>query len=164
MTISIRAVGGTNRQRALAEKVGYWCVREMLPRHRTLDVEIQLNKCLEEGAYGFCYAMDTDREFTIEVDKRIDKFKNGKTRKNGRDIFIETVCHEFVHVMQTAKGIMIDRVYPKKLGYRKLWKSARTGKYVDHTNTPYSKLPWETQAYKMQDKLLKNFKKFEEKG
>ena len=154
----VNAVGGTKAQRELAEKIAYFCIGEMMPRLRTLEIEIQLTKCLDEGAYGFCYAMETERDFTIEVDKRIDRFKNGKDKKCGRDIFIETVCHEMVHVMQTAKGLMVDRVRPARLGYRKLWK----GK--DYSKTPYSKQPWERQAYRMQGPLLKKFKEAEEKG
>jgi len=153
----INVVGGTKTDRALAKKVALFCIKELMPRFSTLDIEIMFTKCLDDGAYGFCYGMDTDREFTIEIDKRITKFKNGKVKKSGRDIFIETLCHEFVHVMQTAKGLMVDRVYPKKLGYRRLWKG------VDHTKTTYSKQPWERQAYRMQGKLVTDFKKSEKK-
>lgn len=151
----VTATGGTKRQRELAEAIGYWCIEKLLPRHRTLDIEIVLTKTFEQGAWGFCYAMETDRDFTVEIDKRIEKYCNEtKGMGNGLDAFIETICHEMVHVMQTAKGLLQDRVYPKKLGYRQLWKG------VDHTKTSYSKKPWERQAYRMQGKLLKGFKEY----
>ena len=156
----VNVVGGTKAQRKLAEDVAWYCIYELgLGRYRTLEIEIMLNKCLDEGAYGFCYEGENDRDFTIEVDKRIPKM-HYKILKGltGREAFIETICHEMVHVMQTAKGLMVDRVRPKRLGYRKLWK----GK--DYTDTPYSKQPWERQAYRMQGKLLKGFLEHEKRG
>ena len=159
----VNAVGGTKKQRRLAERVAEYCIEELMPRHRTLDIEIHLNNCRKEsGVYGLCYAMNTEREFTIEIDKTIDKFKNGKPKKAGRELFIETVCHEMVHVMQTAKGLMIDRVRPTKLGYRRLWKN-RKGTYTDHTKKPYSRQPWERQAYEMEGPLKKKYLKLYDK-
>ena len=155
--------GGRKPQRALVEKVAYWCIGELMPRHRTLDIDIFLTHCFEEHAWAWVYAGETDREFFMEVDKRIGLFKNGKKKKCGRELLIETICHEMVHVMQTATGRMIDRIYPKKEGYRKLWKNLRTGLYVEHTDTSYSKLPWERQAYNMQAELTKKFMRYEKK-
>jgi len=151
----VTATGGTKKQRELVTAIAYYCIDKLMPRHRTLDIEIMLTKTFESGAWGYCYAMDTDREFTVEIDKRIIKFcDESKDFGDGLDAFIETVCHEMVHVMQTAKGLLVDRVYPKKLGYRQLWKG------VDHTKTSYSKKPWERQAYRMQAGLLKGFKEY----
>ena len=56
-----------------------------------------------------------------------------------------------VHVIQWVKGLLKDRVYPKKLGYRQLWKNK------DYTNASYSKRPWEKQAHGMERKLFKKF-------
>lgn len=153
----IKAVGGNKAQRKLAEDVAWYCIYELgLGRYRTLEIEIMLNKCLDEGAYGFCYEGENDRDFTIEVDKRIPKM-HYKILKGltGREAFIETICHEMVHVMQTAKGTLKDRF---RGGYKKFWKG------IDHTKTPYSKQPWERQAYRMQGKLLKGYLKHEKKG
>lgn len=151
----IKAVGGTKAQRKLAEEVAWYCIYELgLGRYRTLEIEIMLNHCLNDGAYGFCYEGENDRDFTVEIDKRIDKMED-VSGLTGREAFIETICHEMVHVMQTAKGMLTDRF---RGGYKKFWKG------VDHTKTPYSKQPWERQAYRMQGKLLKGFLKHEKKG
>lgn len=151
-------IGGTKKQRQLTENVVWYCISELMPRHSTLEIEVQLTKCLDEGAYGFCALGNTDRDFTIEVDKRIPKFKNGNPNLSGLNRFIETICHEMVHVYQTATGLMIDRVYPVKLGYRKLWKT-KDGSYVDYTHASWSKQPWERQAIRMEGKLAKGFMK-----
>ena len=162
--MNVVTVTGSNKSlRKLTEDVAYWCIAELMPRYRTLDIEIQLSKCAEEGGWGFCYSMETERDFNIEIDKRIPKIyaweaaeKKPKSSKEsqlaaGREAFIETICHEMVHVWQTATGTMVDRVYPKRLGYRKLWK----GK--DYSKASYSKQPWEQQAFRMQGQLLKKF-------
>ena len=106
---------------------------------------------MDVGAFGFCYALDTNREYQIEIDKRL--------YKNMRKAFIQTLCHEMVHCWQQAKNQLVDRVYPKKLGYRRLWKNQRTGEYQDHSKTAYSKQPWELQAYRMEKKLYEGFLK-----
>ena len=151
-------IGGTKKQRQLTENVVWYCISELMPRHSTLEIEVQLTKCLDEGAYGFCMQMNSDREFTIEVDKRMHKFKNGNLNLSGLKRFIQTICHEMVHVYQTATGRMVDRVYPVKLGSRKLCKT-KDGSYVDYTDTSWSKQPWERQAVRMEGKLAKGFMK-----
>ena len=153
----VTVIGGTKKQREFTEKVVWYCIKELMPRHRTLEIEVQLTKCLDKGAYGYCVADEgTTRSFIIEVDKRLPKFKNKKINKQGLERFVETICHEMIHVWQTATGRMVDRVYPTKLGSRKMWKT-KDGVYVNHTNTSYSKQPWERQAYRMQDGLRKGF-------
>ena len=154
----VTVIGGTKKQRQLTENVVWYCISELMPRHSTLEIEVQLTKCLDEGAYGFCMQMNSDREFTIEVDKRLPKFKNGNLNLSGLKRFIQTICHEMVHVYQTATGRMVDRVYPVKLGSRKLWKT-KDGSYVDYTHTSWSKQPWERQAVRMESKLAKGFMK-----
>ena len=165
---SVTVNGSYKSLRKLTEDVAYWCIAELMPRYRTLDIEITLSKCADNGGWGFCYAVETERDFAIEIDKRIPKIyewaaveeEPNSTKKEhraaGREAFIETVCHEMVHVWQIATGVMVERVYPKELGYRKLWK----GK--DYTKHSYSKQPWEQQAFRMQGQLLKKFLEYEE--
>ena len=153
----VTTIDGTKKQRKLAEDIVWYCISELMPRHSTLDIEVLLTKCLdEEGAYGFCISGATNREFTIEVDKRLPKFKNGNPNASGLDMFCKTICHEMVHVWQTATGRMVDRVYPVKLGSRKLWKT-KDGTLKDFTNTSWSKQPWERQAIRMEKNLLAGF-------
>jgi len=165
---SVTVNGSYKALRQLTEDVAFFCIGELMPRYRTLDIDIQLSTCAEDGGWGFCYALETERDFCIEIDKRIPKIyadlsKKGRRKQSpeqciaaGREAFIETICHEMVHVWQTATGVMVDRVYPRKLGYRKLWK----GK--DYSDVSYSKQPWERQAFRMQGVLLRKFLKAEE--
>ena len=111
-----------------------------MPRHRTLDITIELNRCADTGALGYCCVGDHNREYVIEIDNRI--------YKNDIEEFITTLCHEMVHVMQTAKGVMRELSRPRM---RMMWKG------IDHTDTPYSRQPWERQAFRMQKKLANEF-------
>ena len=51
----VEASGGTRGQRELAEEVAYFCIGELMPRLRTLDIVIELKKCWEDNAEAFCY-------------------------------------------------------------------------------------------------------------
>jgi hypothetical protein len=76
--------------------------------------------------------LETNREFEIEVSKDLSL----------RD-FVTTICHEMVHVKQYARNEMTDT------GMR--WKSKRVPE-----KTKYYDLPWEKEAYRMQDKLAEH--------
>ena len=136
----IGVTGGTKKQRQLANEVAEFCIEKLMPRHRTLDITIELNRCADTGALGYCCVGDHNREYVIEIDNRI--------YKNDIEEFITTLCHEMVHVMQTAKGVMRELSRPRM---RMMWKG------IDHTDTPYSRQPWERQAFRMQKKLANEF-------
>ena len=152
--IGLQITGGIKRDRELAEEIVWFCLEKMLPRHRTLDITVRLTKTYEDGAKGFCYQGDDDRDFIIEIDHRL-------SRKESIDEFIDTICHEMIHVKQNAKKQLIDR-YRWKKGqkprYRKLWK-CRDGKYRNYENTNYWKQPWEVEAHRDSSKYVKEFKK-----
>jgi len=124
----VEATGGNKFQRAIAEKVVYEMIHALMPRMRTLEIEVQIKK-LTGDAVGWCMMEDTNREFTIEVSKDL-------TLKD----FVTTVCHEMVHVKQYARK-EID-------GYGEKWKGRKITPKTD-----YYDLPWEKEAYRMQDKL-----------
>jgi len=124
----IEVTGGNKFQRAIAEKVVHEMISALLPRFRTLEIEVKIKK-LTGDAVGWCMMEDTNREFTIEV-------ANDLTLKD----FITTICHEMVHVKQYARKEMDC--------YGKKWK-----KKTIPEKTDYYDLPWEKEAYKMQDKL-----------
>ena len=122
----IEVIGGTKKQRTLAEDVAFWCIEKMMPRMKTLEIEIQLSK-LEEGRYGFCMEQDRNREFHLEISKDCD-----------RDEFITSICHEMVHVKQYARNEFSIR--------------------EDSGGKNYWELPYEIEAYELQETLLKEYK------
>lgn len=146
--IHVEATGGIKKDRELAEEVIWFCVETLMPRHKNLIVELEMTKCADEGAMGYAYMVEDDRDFVIEIDHKL-------SRTEGVDKFIETVCHEMVHVWQMATKRMTEIV---KNGYKQCWK-CKDGKYRNYSKAPYHKHPWETQAYAMESPLAEMFKK-----
>ena len=124
----VEVTGGNRFQREIAEKVVHEMIAALMPRMRTLDINVEI-KPLKGEAVGWCLMGDTKRDFEIEI-------ANNLTLKD----FVTTICHEMVHVKQYARG--------ETDGYGKKWK-----KKVIAAKTDYYDLPWEKEAYRMQDKL-----------
>ena len=59
----VQVLGATKSKRTLAEDVAYFCINEMMPRMKTLDICIQLDKLCDVD--GYCLAV-TNREFNLE--------------------------------------------------------------------------------------------------
>ena len=51
--IHIEATGGLKKDRELAEDVMWFCMDILMPRMRTLCVDLEFTKTLEDGAKGF---------------------------------------------------------------------------------------------------------------
>ena len=68
--IGVEVTGGLKEDRELADEIVWWCMDMLMPRHRTLNIDVMLTKTFEDGAQGFCYQGDDDRDFTIEIDHR----------------------------------------------------------------------------------------------
>ena len=124
----IEVIGGNKFQKHTAEVVVGQMIQALMPRMRTLEITVNIKK-LTGDAVGWCMMEDTNRDFTIDVHNKL-------TLKD----FVTTICHEMVHVKQFARR--------ETCGYGVKWK----GKKITH-KTPYYDLPWEKEAYKMQDKL-----------
>jgi len=133
--------GGTKKQRELAYEVVNHCINVMMPRMRTLEVCIDLISDGMEHADGFCLAR-TNREFEVLIDKRLKG-----------DDFITAITHEMVHVKQHARGELKDT----NILALKKWKG---DDYIAMYSTvdEYMELPWEAEAYDLQEKLLESFK------
>jgi hypothetical protein len=83
-----------------------------------------------KDAHGYCLELDK-REYEIEIDQRL----------KGDDL-ITTVFHEMIHVRQ---------------GVRKQYQNINTINYK--TYDEYMKLPWEIEAYELQEVMLKEWNK-----
>ena len=91
---------------------------------RIKNCEIWIDLNKIDDAHGYCLKIDK-REFEIEIDRRL----------KGDDL-LTTVFHEMVHVKQ---------------GVRKEWEFDEV-KYSTHDE--YLNLPWEVEAYKLQEEIL----------
>lgn len=135
----VLVTGGTKKQRKLVEGIVKWCIKELMPRYRTLEIEVCLRDTLKEGAYGWCEQVDK-RNFRVDIHKKEAEFFKGKEDQ------IKTIIHEMVHVWQYSSGIAQQRADGKMM-----WKKK------DYTDTPYSKQPWERQAHRMEEKLFQKW-------
>ncbi len=124
--------GGNKTQREICEKVVHFMIGKLMPKMRTLDIEVQL-KNLTGEAVGFCMMEENNRQFTIEADKKL-----------GIKDLVTTICHEMIHVKQYARKEMDD------------WSGNGAARWKTKTfnaeKTDYYNLPWEKEAYRLQDK------------
>ena len=147
----VDASGGIEKDRTLAEEVMWFCIETLMPRMKNLMVECELKK-IECGVLGYAWTVEDNKDCMIQIDSRL-------SRDAGRDKFIETVCHEMVHVWQMATN-RTKETY--RDGHKQLWK-CKDGKYRNYGKTAYERQPWETEAYAMEGPLAELFKEYEKK-
>jgi len=135
----VMAWGSTHFKRTTAEMVVNFCIKRMMPRMKTLDICVELSKDMDH-ADAYCLAVNP-REFVIEVDSRLKG-----------DDFITALTHEMVHVKQYARGETKD--------VNKFTKSWKGDEYISVYSTvdEYMALPWEAEAYELQEVLCNEYK------
>tara|TARA_Y100000361_G_C11023382_1_gene270832 strand:+ start:243 stop:704 length:462 start_codon:yes stop_codon:yes gene_type:complete len=131
--------GGFQGQRDRVLSVATFCIDEMLPQHRTLDIDIHLdNYELTENVMGSCLHIGGN-EFQLNIDKKQKLYD-----------LILTVCHEMVHVKQYARKELKED-YPRTLWFGKTYTDGRC-------------YPWELEAWKMQKILAHKYIKQQKLG
>jgi hypothetical protein len=152
--------GGTKKQRELVHNITDWFCDKFFNRFKSYNIEFDLCK-IEGNVQGWCLEIDRNASH-IEIDKRLKG-----------DDFITCVLHELVHVKQQFKkelvelngkakrwkdeihiGIMnfsdMDKIEAEKIRMMALTKDVFVSDYMD--------LPWEKEAYEMQETLLIEWK------
>ena len=126
--------GGTKKQRNLIHDISWWFCNKYFSKFKYFNIEIDLTKIKGE-VQGWCMEVDKNASH-IEIDKRLKD-----------DDFITCVLHELIHVKQQFKGELKEMN-----GIEKMWKGEV------HICIDYMNLPWEKEAYHMQEVLLKEYK------
>jgi len=121
--ISVQVTGGKKKEREVVTEVAYWCVKKLMPKMKSINIDISIEKNID--IWGDCLMSDSNRDFELRIQKGLSIFD-----------LITTVCHEMVHVKQYARREMDDY-------YR--WKSRKISEKVD-----YEKQPWEKEAFKLE--------------
>ena len=98
----VNVSGGKPYQRIRVESVVNYCIKKLMPRMQTLDIDIKLTN-LKGKAYGYCLSLDK-RTFELEIEKKL----NLKT-------LLTTVAHEMVHVKQYARAELTEGTWQGKL-------------------------------------------------
>jgi len=142
ITISVKGQK-SHARRQFTELAARAILRKLVNDRMNLDVEIVFKKLskseTEEGIVGLCIVEDygrSPRMFTVEISSEASWADQ-----------LSTLSHELIHVKQYATNELYH--YAKLGTYR--W---RNEKYF---HTPYSKRPWEREAYRRQNILLKEF-------
>jgi len=152
--------GGTKKQRELVHNITDWFCDKFFNRFKSYNIEFDLCK-IEGNVQG--WAMEIDKNAShIEIDKRLKG-----------DDFITCVLHELVHVKQQFKKELVelngkakrwkDEIHigitnfsdMDKIEAEKIRKMALS---KDIFVTDYMELPWEIEAYAMQETLLIEWK------
>jgi len=108
----------------------------LMPRlRRDIDIYINVTKECDDGAYGLCWG---DRN---EVEIHLSRETQGV--KIPLEEMMQTLAHELVHAKQFIKGDLSPMM--------------RNSKTVYHAKTPYSRQPWELEAYRKEERLLQTF-------
>ena len=118
----VKVTGGSKSQKKHTQRMVEFCVKTLMPRMKTLDIEVKL--CKPTCALGYCLELDNQRQFEIEIDK---------TQPLRR--LLETVAHEMVHVKQYARR----ELHPST--------DAWMGKTYNPKKISYWDLPWEIEAH-----------------
>ena len=128
----IVCVSGSNKdKRVIAENAVIWSIKKLgLSRLSSLNSDVKLKK-MKEGEFGYCSVGDTIREFCLDINSNVSI----------KDL-VATIIHEMVHVRQFARKEMDTD------GMR--WKSRNIPE-----NTDYMDLPWEKEAYRLEEKYVK---------
>jgi len=129
--ISLR--GGTKTQRNLTEDAARYIIKQLLPRKRTLYLDIHIHNILKEDAVGYCMRVDRN-EYELELHNRGSLYE-----------YISTLAHELVHLKQ------YDQAELRFKHMKQYWMG------VDMTDVAYEKQPWEIEARKLQPLLAKDF-------
>ena len=135
----IMIIGGSHFKRTTAEMVINFCIKKLMPRMKTLDILLYLEKNMDR-ADGYCLA-ESKQSFVLEIDSRLKG-----------DDFITAITHEMVHVKQYARGETKDVNQ-----FTKSWKGEE---YISLYSTleEYMELPWEEEAYRLQETLCEEYK------
>ena len=102
-------VGAWGDRAEWAEEIVHFCINELMPRMKTLDISVDITEC---DACGYCLAVNK-REFVIEINEELDDVE-----------FLGTLCHEMTHVKQYARGeldINGKMVYSSQEEYENVW-------------------------------------------
>ena len=130
--------GGTKKQRDLVHEIAWWFCDKYFNRFKSWNIEIDLEK-IEGKVQGWCMHIDGNA-CHVTIDKRLKG-----------DDFITCVLHELVHVKQHLKKELKER----KPDSQEMWK----GKKIIQEYYNYYDLPWEKEAYELQEVLLNEYKK-----
>ena len=111
-------------------------IRYFIPNmRRIVQIDLKITNRIEQGYYGFCCG--DRKEVYIEL------ARGSCDEDFTLDYMMLNLAHELVH----AKQYLLGQLSP----YHHKWKTK------DYSDTPYSAVPWEREAYKKEDAIYEKF-------
>jgi hypothetical protein len=141
--MDIKVRGGCRKQKKLAADVVLYTAGSLMSTRMLTGLEcvIRVNSLVKrEAMFGSCIWNDTyvrPKSFIIEIEKDLDEFT-----------FIETLCHETVHLKQYAMSQLKERYSPR---HHLMWYN------YDCTDREYEDQPWELEASLIENYLAEQF-------
>ena len=128
----VTVTGGIRGQREKAESMAHYVIQKLMPRMRTLNIEIEIKDFEGDDSCGYCLPAghanpSRPRDFEIEINRYLDM-----------RTMLETVAHEMVHVKQYAR---------KELFETSVGKHRWLDEWYDDSKLSYWDLPWEIEAH-----------------
>ncbi len=128
----VTVTGGIRGQREKAESIAHYVIQKLMPRMRTLNIEIEIKDFEGDDSCGYCLPAghanpSRPRDFEIEINRYLDM-----------RTMLETVAHEMVHVKQYAR---------KELFETSVGKHRWLDEWYDDSKLSYWDLPWEIEAH-----------------
>lgn len=129
--------GGSSKERQILYDAYFFALKELMPRKQNLDVEITLTD-IEGDADGF--------HMEVEHGVHEIELQQGLIEED----MITALFHEMVHVRQHCRGWLKDK------GPIKVWKG---DEWIAAYSTvdEYMALPWEAEAYKLQEEMYEKW-------
>ena len=105
------------------------------------NVELELSIVTDqyaEGTYTYATCSGSKQQIDITLN-RVDE----NSKKFTHDQMMLNLAHELVHAKQFIKGELSPKLHS--------WKKK------NHSKTPYSRQPWEREAYKLEEQIFNMF-------
>ena len=131
ITLSIQ--GGSGKEQDMAYQAVNFALKQLMPRKRNIDIDITITDIPGDADAYHCCIDKGEHELEIQT---------GLIEED----FMTAVFHEMVHVRQHERGLLKDH------GVRKAWKGEEYVGIYDTTET-YMNLPWEEEAYRLQEEI-----------
>lgn len=139
--------GGTAEKRALARQAARWALENELIIKKDIRINLRFKDTKGEWygeAYHVAPSSYRSKSFTAVIANEIDIAKE-------KELFLETVMHELVHVWQMANNTARYALNSSGSHYKIYWKGE------EMTNLSYSRQPWERQAFRKEKVLARKF-------
>lgn len=125
--------GGTRKERKMVYDAVNFAIKCLMPRKKNLSVQVNITDIPDDADAYHCCIEKGNHE--LEIQKGLIE-----------EDFMTAIFHEMVHVRQHERGILKD------YGIRKAWKGEE---YISlfSTTDEYMALPWEEEAYRLQEEI-----------